>query len=416
MRAVPALLLLALVAPLAAGQAPVFEPLWRAEVPAETEPHAPVVGDDLVLVTSSDGSMQAFQLRAGGQEAWRQQTGAQRLSPPMVHTSLFLVGGDDGRVRVSFLLSGEEMFGLDVGAPVLQNMSQTQREWIVLDESGRVSAYAKNDGSLVWRKEIGPGARSLQLREADGTFVVATHDDVILYELERRDQQERRTLPGILCIVESANAEVYALRAEGVHRLRETDYVDSWVVGTPAADCGMIDAERLYVPTRNGTVAALARTFPQQLWETPSLGAMPHILLLHEGWILATANGTAGERASVHLIDAKTGRVAGSQALQGAIASPPLRSRWSVGTGEDWGADAERTIEDYVVVRTDAGLEAFRLALPSREPPAAATAAPASPSSEAPRTEAGDEKDAPGLGVFGVLGLLLAAAAWTRRR
>ena len=404
-----------LLLPSASAQAPVFTPIWSADVPAETEPHAPVVGDGVVLVTSSDGSMQGFLLREGGEQAWRTQTAARGLSPPMVHTSLFLVGGDDARVRAHFILSGEEMFNFTLGAPVLQNMSQTREAWIVLDESGRVSGHSKSDGRILWQKEVGPGAHSLQVREADGTFAVATRDDVILYELERRDQQERRTLPGVVCIVESPD-ELYALRATGVHRLRETDFVDAWVVGVPAADCGMLDGRNLYVPTRNGTVAALAADHPTLVWETPVLGAMPHVLHLLDDWLLVTTNASGDGSAAVHLVDARDGRVAATHPLEGRIASASLRSRWLVGSPGDWGADQERRVEDYVVVRTDARLQAFTMVLPERgaTPTPAGATPPAGPQDATPAPDVGDA-GTPGFVAPIVLAALVVGALWRRR-
>lgn len=405
-------LLVVLPLPLASAQAAVFTPLWSTPVP-EVAPLGPPLAVaatfDGVLVGFDDGSIHSFDRRTG-EVLWRTQTEAKRLTVPLHPNgvNLFYVGGDHKRVDFVYILSGEmgywdlslpgEVTGLRLGG---------RSELYAWDGLGNVVEVATNDGTVAWSKRVGAPVRSVHFDHDD--MLLSTDEKVFLYELGTGELKEQRDLAGVRCVMRAGpTSEVFALRRKGVHRLRGTDYLDSFVHEVGAANCGAMDNERLWVPTAGGTIASLEQDSRTKHWETARLGDEPNLTrILPEGLLLVTANGGAasGRNATLHVVDHETGRVLANHTLQGHEASPPVRLRVE---------HADGRAEDTVFVRTDTHVQAVTFLVPDPKAPPPQASTPTTTAPSAPG--ATGESETPGSAGVLVLAALVGAAAWRRRR
>jgi len=120
---------------------------------SEIVPVPPVIGGDVVVVGSGDGTVEAIDLKAG-KRLWRARTGGRIYSSPTIWKDRVLVGSADGHLYAFRLRDGRELWRLRVAPQAGRMMlyGQLGSRWPVLGSplvvEGRVYAVAGLLGML----------------------------------------------------------------------------------------------------------------------------------------------------------------------------------------------------------------------------------------------------------------------------
>ena len=264
---------------------------WRANLQGETLA-PPVISGDLVIVVTIDSRLHA--LRAlDGAERWVIEQSTPRLTmrgsatPAIVGNSV-IAGFDNGRLLAVDLDTGnivwDSMLAPPSGRSDLERLSDIDGRISIVGQDiyaagyqGRVAAVAAESGQVLWAREIS----SYVGVAADWTNVYTTNDDGEIVALFRRNGTESWRQTSLLrrepTLPVAFNTTVAVGDLEGyLHFFSVTD-------GVPVARLRMgkkaissspvVVADRLYVQSDSGEIAAYAVQQPKRKRNAPDIAA-----------------------------------------------------------------------------------------------------------------------------------------------
>ncbi len=264
---------------------------WRADLGGESL-SVPVMAGDLVVVVTIDSRLHA--LRAlDGDERWVVEQSTPRLTmrgsatPAIVGNSV-IAGFDNGRLLAVDLDTGnivwDSMLAPPSGRSDLERLSDIDGRISVVGQDiyasgyqGRVAAVAAESGQVLWAREIS----SYVGVAADWTNVYTTRDNGEIVALFRRNGTESWRQASLLrrepTLPVAFNTTVAVGDLEGyLHFFSVTD-------GVPVARLRMgkkaissspvVVADRLYVQSDSGEIAAYAVQQPKRKRNAPDIAA-----------------------------------------------------------------------------------------------------------------------------------------------
>lgn len=160
----------------------VFDPVWLVEREgpeyfggAAFERGGLAVSEEagLLVATTSDGFVTAFDVVTGEQMWTVESTGEPFAAPPAIHRETVVICVPDGTVRALHLASGGEQWRRDLGEVFHSAAAVTDGAVYVNTATGRVHALSRADGRTLWsvdRRGVGDLriAGGGQVVEADG--------------------------------------------------------------------------------------------------------------------------------------------------------------------------------------------------------------------------------------------------------
>lgn len=152
----------------------------------------PVADSERVIVGSLNGRVHAYDASTGS-ELWQSKVSSEVLAAPVIAGTLVVVRCNDGRIFGLDLQDGSRKWVFDRGLPLLSVRGYVQPLLIndvlyVGYETGKVVALRTTDGSLLWEQAVGlaEGRTELQrMTDVDGELVV---DGDRLYAVNYRGQ------------------------------------------------------------------------------------------------------------------------------------------------------------------------------------------------------------------------------------
>jgi outer membrane protein assembly factor BamB len=265
--------------------------LWRANLGGESL-SVPVMAGDLVVVVTIDSRLHA--LRAlDGEERWVVEQSTPRLtmrgsSTPAIVGNSVIAGFDNGRLLAVDLDSGDviwdSMLAPPSGRSDLERLSDIDGRISVVGQDvyasgyqGRIAAVAAESGQVLWAREIS----SYVGVAADWTNVYTTNSDGEIIALFRTNGTESWRQASLLrrepTLPVAFNTTVAVGDLEGyLHFFSVTDGmpVARLRLGKTAISTSpVVVADRLYVQSDSGKIAAYAVQQPKRKRNAPDIAA-----------------------------------------------------------------------------------------------------------------------------------------------
>ncbi len=264
---------------------------WRADLKGETL-SAPVITGDLVIVVTIDNRLHA--LRAlDGKERWVVEQSTPRLTmrgsaTPAIAGNSVIAGFDNGRLLAVDLDSGnviwDSMLAPPSGRSDLERLSDIDGRISVVGQDvyasgyqGRIAALAVESGQVLWAREIS----SYVGVAADWTNVYTTNDAGEVIAFFRRNGTESWRQDSLLRREPTLPVSFYTTVAVG--DLEGYLHFFSVIDGVPVARLRMgkaaistspvVVADRLYVQSDSGHIAAYAVQNPKPQRDAPDIAA-----------------------------------------------------------------------------------------------------------------------------------------------
>ena len=264
---------------------------WRADLKGETLA-APVMAGDLVIVVTIDNRLRA--LRAlDGNERWVVEQSTPRLTmrgsaTPAIAGNSVIAGFDNGRLLAVDLDSGnvvwDSMLAPPTGRSDLERLSDIDGRISIVGQDvyasgyqGRIAAVAVESGQVLWAREIS----SYVGVAADWTNVYTTNDDGEVIAFFRRNGTESWRQDSLLRREPTLPVAFYTTVAVG--DLEGYLHFFSVIDGVPVARLRMgkaaistspvVFADRLYVQSDSGNIAAYAVQQPKPQRNAPDIAA-----------------------------------------------------------------------------------------------------------------------------------------------
>ncbi len=264
---------------------------WRADLGGESL-SVPVMARDLVVVVTIDSRLHA--LRAlDGEERWVVEQSTPRLtmrgsSTPAIVGNSVIAGFDNGRLLAVDLDSGDviwdSMLAPPSGRSDLERLSDIDGRISVVGQDvyasgyqGRIAAVAAESGQVLWAREIS----SYVGVAADWTNVYTTNSDGEIIALFRTNGTESWRQASLLrrepTLPVAFNTTVAVGDLEGyLHFFSVTDGlpVARLRLGKTAISTSpVVVADRLYVQSDSGKIAAYAVQQPKRKRSAPDIAA-----------------------------------------------------------------------------------------------------------------------------------------------
>jgi outer membrane protein assembly factor BamB len=262
---------------------------WRVNLGGETL-SAPLISDDTVIVATIDNRLRA--LRAfDGSERWIVEQSTPLLtmrgsaSPAMAGNSV-VAGFDNGRLMAVDLDSGDVLWDTVLAPPSgrsdLERLSDIDGQISVVGQDiyaggyqGRIASVAAESGQILWAREIS----SYVGVSADWNNLYTTDDGGEVVALARLNGQESWRQASLLrrepTIPVAFNTTVAVGDLEGyLHFFSVIDGspVARLRMGKQAISAGMVViADRLYVQSDSGQIAAFAVQLPKRSRNAPDV-------------------------------------------------------------------------------------------------------------------------------------------------
>lgn len=262
---------------------------WRANIAGETLSR-PAIKDDVVAVVTIDNRLRALST-FDGSERWSVEQSTPRLtmrgsSSPAIVGNTVIAGFDNGRLMAVDLGSGdivwESVLAPPTGRSDLERLADIDGQIGVVGQDvyasgyhGRVAAIASESGQIMWAREIS----SHEGVSVDWSSVYTVNEDGEIVALSRRDGSESWRQVSLLrrepTLPVAFNTMVVVGDLEGyLHFFSSTD-------GEPVARLRMgkqaissdpvVVADRLYVQSDSGTLAAYAVQAPKRRKREPDI-------------------------------------------------------------------------------------------------------------------------------------------------
>ena len=264
---------------------------WRANLKGETL-SAPVMSGDLVIVATIDSRLHA--LRAlDGNELWVVEQSTPLLTmrgsaTPAISGNTVIAGFDNGRLLAVNLDTGnivwDAMLVPPSGRSDLERLSDVDGRISVVGQDvyasgyqGRVAALAAESGQVLWAREIS----SYVGVAADWSNVYTTNDDGEIVAMFRRNGTESWRQDSLLRREPTLPVAFHTTVAVG--DLEGYLHFFSVIDGVPVARLRMgkqaissspvVVADRLYVQSDSGDIAAYAVQEPKRQRNAPDIAA-----------------------------------------------------------------------------------------------------------------------------------------------
>ena len=318
------------------GNVSAFDPangkrLWRSELEIELSA-GPGVGNGLVAVASSNGFVVLLDAKDGS-ERWRVNVGGESLARPLIANDVVIIQTVDNRLRALQIFDGSERWvvlqsmpaltvrgsaspvlsgsnviaGFDNGSVIAVDLDSGDIGWDTLlappagrsdlerlsdvdgaiaivgqdiyaaGYQGRIGAIAAESGQLFWSNETS----SFVGVAADWTSLYTIQDDGVLIALVRRTGAESWRQDALLRREPTLPVPFHSLVAVG--DLQGYVHFFSSIDGEPAARVRLgskaitsdpvVVADRLYVQSDSGTIAAYAVVAPKRPQKVPDIAA-----------------------------------------------------------------------------------------------------------------------------------------------
>ena len=173
-----------------------LEPLWETRVTGEIRA-TPVVNDDQVFVRSVDGKLQSLALADGSQQ-WVVSRRVPVLSltgnsEPLIDTQLVYAGFDDGKLiafdRRSGKIRWETTISIPSGRTEVERLVDLDGQFLmrngiiyVASFQGRLAAVVAANGDLLWTRDFS----SFQSMAIDDDAIYLSADNSDLWSIDRR--------------------------------------------------------------------------------------------------------------------------------------------------------------------------------------------------------------------------------------
>ena len=262
---------------------------WRVNLGGETL-SAPLINDDLVIVITIDNRMRALQARDGS-ERWSVEQPTPLLTmrgsaTPAIAGNSVIAGFDNGRLLAVDLESGDILWDSVLAPPSgrsdLERLSDIDGQISVVGQDiyasgyqGRVASVASESGQILWSREIS----SYVGVSADWNSIYTTNEGGEIVALLRRNGQESWRQSSLLrrepTVPVAFNTTVAVGDLEGY--LHFFSVIDGTPVarlrlGSQAISTGpVVIADRLYVQSDSGTIAAYGVQQPKRKRNAPDI-------------------------------------------------------------------------------------------------------------------------------------------------
>ena len=262
---------------------------WRVNLGGETL-SAPLINDDLVIVITIDNRMRALQARDGS-ERWSVEQPTPLLTmrgsaTPAIAGNSVIAGFDNGRLLAVDLESGDILWDSVLAPPSgrsdLERLSDIDGQISVVGQDiyasgyqGRVASVAAESGQILWSREIS----SYVGVSADWNSIYTTNEGGEIVALLRRNGQESWRQSSLLrrepTVPVAFNTTVAVGDLEGY--LHFFSVIDGTPVarlrlGSQAISTGpVVIADRLYVQSDSGTIAAYGVQQPKRKRNAPDI-------------------------------------------------------------------------------------------------------------------------------------------------
>jgi len=262
---------------------------WRVNLGGETL-SAPLINDDLVIVITIDNRMRALQARDGS-ERWSVEQPTPLLTmrgsaTPAIAGNSVIAGFDNGRLLAVDLESGDILWDSVLAPPSgrsdLERLSDIDGQISVVGQDiyasgyqGRVASVAAESGQILWSREIS----SYVGVSADWNSIYTTNEGGEIVALLRRNGQESWRQSSLLrrepTVPVAFNTTVAVGDLEGyLHFFSVLDGtpVARLRLGSQAISTGpVVIADRLYVQSDSGTIAAYGVQQPKRKRNAPDI-------------------------------------------------------------------------------------------------------------------------------------------------
>ncbi len=247
---------------------------WRANIDGESLAR-PLISGDFVVIQTIDNRIMALSI-FDGRQIWSVEQSTPSLTQrgsasPVIVGSTVIAGFDNGRLSAIDLDSGdviwESMLAPPSGRSVLDRLADVDgaiasvgQDIFAAGYQGRMAALAAESGQVLWSREIS----SYVGVAVDWNSVYTTRDDGEIIAMSRRDGTETwrnndllRRLP---TLPTSFNTTVAVGDLEGyIHffsNLTGEPVARVKLGGTAISNAPVVMADRLYVQTDSGNIAA----------------------------------------------------------------------------------------------------------------------------------------------------------------
>ncbi len=264
---------------------------WRANLKGETL-SAPVMAGDLVIVVTIDNRLHALSA-LDGNERWVVEQSTPRLTlrgsaTPAIVGNMVIAGFDNGRLLAVDLDSGnvvwDSMLAPPSGRSDLERLSDIDGRISIVGQDvyasgyhGRIVAIAAESGQVLWAREIS----SYVGVAADWTNVYTTNDEGEVIAFFRRNGTESWRQDSLLRREPTLPVAFHTTVAVG--DLEGYLHFFSVIDGAPVARLRMgkaaistspvVVADRLYVQSDSGSIAAYAVQQPKPQRNAPDIAA-----------------------------------------------------------------------------------------------------------------------------------------------
>ncbi len=264
---------------------------WRADLKGETL-SAPVMAGNLVIVATIDSRLHALSA-LDGNERWVVEQSTPLLTmrgsaTPAISGNTVIAGFDNGRLLAVDLETGNIVWNAMLVPPTgrsnLERLSDIDGRISVVGQDvyasgyqGRVAAVATESGQVLWAREIS----SYVGVAADWTNVYTTNDDGEIVAIFRRNGTESWRQDSLLHREPTLPVAFHTTVAVG--DLEGYLHFFSVIDGVPVARLRMgkqaissspaVIADRLYVQSDSGDIAAYAVQQPKRKRNAPDIAA-----------------------------------------------------------------------------------------------------------------------------------------------
>lgn len=156
--------------------------VWNADIGTGIQLATPLLYMDMVIVSSSDGYVYAFDA-TDGTKKWTFDTGSRTIgwtigmtSSPVAYIDHILVAAGNGKLYSIYASNGTEDWNVTVSANIYSSSPAVHNGVVYIgDDSGNVSAYAADGSGKIWSTSVGAKeVRASPLLDTTRNMVIVT--------------------------------------------------------------------------------------------------------------------------------------------------------------------------------------------------------------------------------------------------
>lgn len=227
-----------------------------------------------------------------GKRIWQVNQGS-IVGEPLLGDEILLASNSDGLVFALNVRNGEMIWRRKLETPVRSSLVSSGKMICGVGEGGRIWALSKIDGEIIWNKTFNESFQATPVLSNDRLYVGSTNGRFYCLSLKTGEEIWQRTLVGGVYHKAAMDDEiVYIGTTQGICYALDAEYGDQrWlyetqsVIGTPP----VISGRFLYFGVLDRTLYALVKKSGQSVWQTELRARIRTTPLVWQGHLIVSS-------------------------------------------------------------------------------------------------------------------------------